>query len=232
MESVNLDIPFEHRFSCWFCGEGSHQTVVATLATPPTPQQHSLVNMPICDECKSYRCHLEVKSIASLKIQIKSKIVKRSAKALAVGVNWTEEELKNSELNGSAFDGFIKSAWPMYLIAKERLNYSGWPLSIDGIPVDYLDHFNVDESTEALLLEQTFVFDGLIFTSFICMLDYLSDTFSLNRTFLKQVLTIYGHHRAVAAVKFCRLIPQYAKLEREQALYDLIESVRENQRLK
>jgi len=222
MEALNLDIPFDCRFSCWFCGEGSHQTVVTTLSTP---QNSSPINIPICDECKSYRCHHEVNSLLKLKALIKEKIGKRSAKELAIGVNWTEAELQQSELSGSAFDGFIRSAWPMYLIAKERVNYSGWAISIDGIPID------LEELDDASLLEEVFEFDGLNFTSFISMLDYLSDAFSLNKAFLKQVLTLYGHHRAIEAIKFCRLVPHYSTSERESAVNDLIESFREKSAL-
>jgi hypothetical protein len=175
--------------------------------------------MPICDECKSYRCHYEVNSLVKLEELIKEKIVKRSAKELSIGANWTEKELQESELNGGAFDGFKRSGWPMYLIAKDRVNYSGWELCIDGIPIE---HISIDEKFE---------FDGLTFTSFISMLDYLSNSFSLNREFLKQVLTIYGNNRAIEAVKFCRLVPNDSKAQYEKAVNDLIESFREKETL-
>jgi len=212
MDALSLDIPFDCRFTCWFCGEGSHKTIVITV---PTDQTNYSVNMPICDECKSYRCHNEVNSLVKLTKRIKEKIISRSAKALSIGVNWTEKELEESELNGSAFDGFKRSAWPMYLIAKDRVNYSGWKLSIDGIPIE---NISVDEK---------FDFDGLTFTSFISMLDYLSHSFALNKEFLRQVLAIYGNNRAIEAVKFCRLIPNESKPDRDKALNDLIESFRE-----
>ena len=117
LEACNLDIPFEYRFTCWFCGEGSYQTIVASVSTH---QQHYLVNMPICDECQSYQCHRVANSLTSIEKLIKAKIVKCSVKELAIGANWTEKELQASDLNGSAFDGFKKSGWRMYLIAKER----------------------------------------------------------------------------------------------------------------
>ena len=209
MHVLNLDIPFDCRFTCWFCGEGSHQTIVTTLKT------RQAVNMPICDECKSYRCHNESSALVILEKLIKDKIVKQSAKALAIGANWTEKELQESELTGSAFDGFKKSGWKMFLIARERVNFSGWELSIDGVPI------------ENTVVDENFVFDGLTFTSFITMLDYLSTTFSLNKDFLEQVLTLYGDDRAIDAVKFCRLVPNESKPEREKALNDLIASFKE-----
>ncbi|WP_159819020.1 hypothetical protein [Colwellia sp. 20A7] len=214
MDVLNLDIPFDCRFTCWFCGEGSHQTIVTTLVT------HQMVNIPICDECKSYRCHNEASSLVRLEKLIKDKIVKQSAKALSIGANWTEKELQESELIGSAFDGFKKSGWRMFLIARDRVNYSGWELSIDGVTIE-----NTAE-------DENFEFDGLTFTSFISMLDYLSSTFSLNKEFLEQVLTLYGDNRAIEAVKFCRLVPNESKSERDKALEDLIESFKEKEALK
>jgi len=206
MDALNLDIPFNCRFTCWFCGEGSHKTIVTTLSTH---QEYSL-NMPICDECKSYRCHHAANSLGKLKALIKEKIVLRSAKALAIGTNWTEKELQESELNGAAFDGFKKSGWPMYLIAKERVNYSGWELCVDGVPIENTTN------------DENYVFDGLTFASFISMLDYLTHTFSLHKEFLQKVITIYGNNRVIEAVKFCRLVPNESTLEREKAVSDLI----------
>jgi hypothetical protein len=216
MNVVDIDIPFDCRFTCWFCGENSHKTIVTSISTR---QQRYSVNMPICDECKSYQCHNDAYSLAKLRERIKAKIVVRSAKELSIGANWTEEELQSSELHGGAFDGFKRSGWPMYLIAKDRVNYNGWPLCIDGIPI------------ESTAIDETFEFDGLTFTNFITMLDYLSKTFSLNQDFLSKVLAVYGNDRAIEAVKFCRLVPNHSVSQREKALEDLIESFKEKKAL-
>lgn len=219
MDALDLDIPFNSRFTCWFCGEGSHKTIVTTISTH---QAKYSVNMPICDECQSYRCHDDVKSLGKLEQLINEKIVTRSAKALSIGANWTEQELAESPLNGNAFDGFKKSGWKMYLIARDRVNFSGWELSIDGIPI------NDDD----IISEEKFEFDGLTFNSYTSMLDYISDAFTLNKAFLKKVLAVYGNDRAIAAVKFCRLVINDSTFEREKALQDLIESFREKEALK
>jgi len=213
---LDIDIPFDSRFKCWFCGEDSHQTIEVKLSKPPS---NYLVKMPICDECKSYQCHKEVNSLVKLRELIKDKIVIRSAKELSIGANWTELELKESDLNGSAFNGFKKSGWPMYLIAKDRVNFTGWDLCIDGVPIE---NTSIDEKFE---------FDGLAFSSFISMLDYLSKSFSLNKGFLRKVLFVYGNNRAIEAVKFCRLVPNYSESEREKAFDDLVESFREKETL-
>lgn len=101
----------------------------------------------------------------------------------------------------------------MYLIAKDRVNFSSWDLYVDGIPIENISS------------DETFEFDGLTFSSFISMLDYLSKSFSLNKGFLRKVLSVYGNNRAIEAVKFCRLIPNESK--RVKAFDDLVESFRE-----
>jgi hypothetical protein len=107
----------------------------------------------------------------------------------------------------------------MYLIAKDRVNYTGWELSIDGITIDNIS------------FEESFVFDGLTFSTYISMVDYISNAFSLNKAYLKKVIAIYGHNRAIEAVKFCRLVLSESSFQREKALNDLIESFREKEAL-
>jgi len=102
----------------------------------------------------------------------------------------------------------------MYLIAKARLNYEGWPLAIGGITL------------EDILLDEKFEFDGLSFTSLTLMLDYLSKSFRLNKEFLRRVLVIYGNDKAIKAVKFCRLLLNNSEYQRENAITDLIKSLR------
>jgi len=216
MDVQDIDIPFDCRFKCWFCGEWSHQTIETNLSKL---QNKHIINMPICDECKSYRCHEEVSLLDKLRELIKERIVLRSAKELSIGANWTEQELQESDLNGRAFDGFKESGWEMYLIAKERVNFRGWELCIDGIPIE-----NISSA-------EKFEFDGLTFTSFMSMLDYLSKSFSLNKEFLRKVLTVYGNNRAIEAVKFCRLVINDSESARRQAFDDLVESFKEKEEL-
>ncbi len=216
MDVLDIDIPFDCRFKCWFCEEDSHQTIEVNVSKI---QNNYLINMPICDECKSYHCHIEVNSLDKIRELIKEKIVLRNAKELSIGANWTEQELQESDLNGRAFDGFKKSGWQMYLIAKDRVNFRGWELCVDGVPIEDLSSVEL------------FEFDGLKFTSFISMLDYLSKSFSLNKEFLRKVIAVYGDNRAIEAVKFCRLVINDSEPERRQALDDLIESFKEKETL-
>jgi len=216
MDVLDIDIPFDCRFKCWFCGEDSHTTIETKLSEV---ENNFMTNIPICDECESYKCHKEIFFIDELRNSIKEKIILISSRELSIGANWTEKELQESDLKGMAFDGFKKSGWEMYLIAKERVNFKGWNLCVDGIPIE-----NISSN-------EKFEFDGLSFTSFISMLDYLSKSFSINKDFLKKVLTLYGSHRIIEAVKFCRLRINDSESERKQAFEDLVESFKEKEAL-
>ncbi|AAZ27894.1 hypothetical protein [Colwellia psychrerythraea] len=217
MDLLDIDIPFDCRFKCWFCGENSHTNI--EVRDQEVKGGLDMISIPTCDECQSYGCHPLASSLEELKQTIKDKIIIRSSKELSIGSNWTEKELNESDFTGNAFEGFKKSGWEMFLIAKERVNFKAWDLCIDGIPV------------REILPEETFEFDGLAFSNFTGMLNYLSKTFFLNKNFLNRVLTLYGNDRAIEAVKFCRLVPNESESQREQAFDDLVESFREKEAL-
>ncbi|MGK2233246.1 hypothetical protein [Colwellia polaris] len=217
MEVLEIDIPFEYRFKCWFCGEDSHTYIEVNHSE--INGGLSLISIPTCDECQSYGCHLSVITLDELRPLIKDKIIIRSSKELSIGANWTEKELTESDFTGNAFEGFKRSGWEMFLIAKERVNFKAWDLCIDGIPIS------------EVVNEEIFEFDGLTFSNFNSMLDYLSKTFFLDKPFLKRVLTLYGNDRTIEAVKFCRLVPHETETEREIAFEDLVESFREKDAL-
>jgi hypothetical protein len=213
MDLLEIDIPFDCRFKCWFCGENSHTSL--KVRDPEVNEGLGLIAIPTCDECQSYGCHSLTNSLEELRSSIKDEIILRSSKELSIGSNWTEKELKESDFTGNAFEGFKRSGWEMFLISKARVNFKAWEFCIDGVPV------------KEIVPEEIFEFDGLSFPNFTGMLDYLSKTFFLNKLFLKRVLTLYGNDRGIEAVKFCRLVPHDSETEREKAFKYLVESFRE-----
>jgi len=141
-------------------------------------------------------------------------IIKYS-KYLAIGSKWTEEELQNSEFSGAALSGFKKSAWTMFELIKNRVNYIGWEVCLDGISLG---------NTSAL---HSIEFDGVQYSNMIELLNYLSKTFFLDKNFLRQVIDIYGENNIVQAVKYCRLTIDFDDEERKLALSDLKKSKKE-----
>ncbi|WP_448211216.1 hypothetical protein [Colwellia sp. MEBiC06753] len=189
-----IDIPFECRHMCWFCGEPSHlyfrfpHQHHIVLACP-----HPTLTVPSCAECQKIALSIKANSIVQVADAVKTSLIKIYRKHLAIGLNWTPETLAASGFEGGNFEGFQKSAWFMYEVAKARVNYAGWPLSLGGIFID-IDN----EST-------SFDFDGVKYPSIELAIAHYVQVFGLNKQLLIRVLDKIGLARFSEAVRFCRL---------------------------
>ena len=131
-----IEIPFESRHQCWFCGEPS-----AKVFSYPNAKElslnslHQTLSVPCCLECKSFAQQSRELSIFSVQSKVKRQLIHRYRKHLAIGINWTKRELEESEFEGGNFEGFKRSAWFMFEVAQQRVNYDGWSVVLDGIPV-------------------------------------------------------------------------------------------------
>ncbi|GHG06628.1 hypothetical protein GCM10017161_40400 [Thalassotalea marina] len=130
---------------------------------------------------------------------------------LAIGINWTEQELEEAEFEGGNFESFKRSAWMMYEIARERVNFIGWPIEIAGVNIDDLQY----------LVPEPFIFDGVEFPCLDDAISHYSRTFGLHKKYLSQVLSFMGKEQFAKAVRFCRLQIGATPSERKLALLAL-----------
>lgn len=205
-----IETPFEYRNMCWFCGEPKQfmfgfphaQWLVLHCTHPP-------VEVPCCKECYSFALKAKVDSIWQVNIHVKQQLIRHYKKDLAIGLNWTKEELENSGFEGGNFEGFQRSAWLMYEIAKERVSYTGWALVVNG--------------KELLCAEDKdiFEFDGLTYPTIDDAIQHYAQTFDLNTDFFKKVIAEFGDGRFGDAVRFCRLYVGSTPQERNTALNQL-----------
>jgi len=118
-----IDIPFPHRHQCWFCGEPSlntftfphdfplpkYQLDISPLANSQNIHRyhqgyvvldcpHPTLKVPSCGECHTLALKVKAVDIWLVTKAVKSKLMQRYHKDLAIGVNWTKDELENSEL--------------------------------------------------------------------------------------------------------------------------------------
>ncbi|UXI02652.1 hypothetical protein [Photobacterium sp. TY1-4] len=204
----SIDVPFEYRHTCWFCGEPYFESY-AFMPSPNYEQQAAPVLLPCCEECYGF-CHgLKVSGLDLLRDKVKEKLHRKYEQHLQIGVNWTREELAASEFEGKALEGFRESAWAMFEIAKERVNYSGWPLTIDGLPVAGL--------TARFQIE----FDGIVYTSLAHATEQLAQAYAIPQSYLAQVLEVVGRQRLAYAIRFAKSTGGASEEEREASIRSL-----------
>ncbi|EJC6828442.1 TPA: hypothetical protein NKQ52_004684 [Vibrio parahaemolyticus] len=205
-----IDIPFNLRHTCWFCGEPSNEHVYF----PRQQDKRDTVNfipleLPICSECNHIAKSCIADSIRHLHLQIRHQLLKKYAKTLGIGVNWTKLELEEVKLEGAAFKGFKESAWPMYEIAKQRVNFKSWDLSVDGIPLD-----NLDDS-------YFFQFEDMRFLNVDAAIDFYSKSEQLSKALLSELVTIVGKDRFGYALKITRINFDVSRKEEKQIILEI-----------
>ena len=144
-----------------------------------------------------------------LRDKVKEQLHRKYQKHLQIGVNWTKEELEQSEFEGKALEGFRESAWQMFEIAKARVNYKGWPLTIDGMPVAAMStSFHVQ-------------FDGITYTSLSHAVEQLAKSYAIPQPYLEQVVEVVGRDRLAYALRFAKTTYGYSTAERESSIASL-----------
>lgn len=192
-----IDIPFNFRHLCWFCGEPCHRELKFPADLQDAPQcEHPPLTLPCCQECLglSKKVRNANNHIAEFRAQYKKVFSRQYQSHLAIGKNWTKQELEQSELSGKAFAGFKKSAWMMFEIAQQRLLFQGWPIQIDG---------------QAMVCQQItgFTFDGEEFISIEAAITAYANRFQIDESYLTAAVAKLGGARFSVAIRHCRINP-------------------------
>ena len=226
---IITETPFKKRHCCWFCGEPSQVSFIVPAESKIVTNErnnyllrscpHPMISVPTCRECQQLASKADENSIWAVKEQVKRQLLKRYAKDLAIGINWTEQELANSGFEQGNFAGFARSAWFMYEVAKERVNYLGWPLVANGIELDEVD-VELDEGA-------TFSFDGVLYPSLADAITHYAKVFFLDEVYFTAVLQYLSKANVdgitvdeksfAQAVRFCRLLVNATPNERKVA---------------
>ncbi|WP_417762815.1 hypothetical protein [Shewanella sp.] len=197
--SVLIDIPFEHRHICWFCGEPCNQQ----LEYPFAVAEYRTIDIPSCKECRLLARQQLLTSYAECRVAVKDALMKRYAKHLAIGLNWTKEELEEADFTCRTLQSFQQSAWFMYEVARDRINFAGWPISVNGVP-------------QPISINDTeFQFDGVQYSSVFAAIEHYCRQLALDKDFLSGVVAVVGKARFGYAVRLARIhIVSNAKVKR------------------
>jgi len=218
---TNIDVPFENRHTCWFCGEPSdHEVKFPEKYSDIREVNHTPLILPSCYECQRMKFNQSFSSINSYRSAVKDQLMSTYQKELSIGANWTEKELKESDFSGSKLEGLKRSGWVVYQIAKERVNYKGWPLSIDCISLDIFD------------TGTSFEFDGTRYTSLDVAIAHLGRVLNIDVNLLNDLIDVLGKDRFSYALKICRLNPVVSAKERKNIVDDIYENEQESEILK
>ncbi|MCO4799218.1 MAG: hypothetical protein KC484_08395 [Colwelliaceae bacterium] len=209
-----IETPFQYRNCCWFCQEPA-----AKYFSFPQVNNfivnciHPSLSLYCCNECYVPANKSKASSIWLVFKEVKSYLIKKYQKDLAIGVNWTQEELANSQFENGNFEGFQRSAWFMFEVAKKRVNFNGWPLVIDGLNIEELK-WEVKES---------FIFDGIEYPSIDDAILHYAQAFFIPEDYFKEVVVNVGSTKFSYAVRFCRLLIGTTPNERKAALKNLLD---------
>ena len=207
-----IEVPFDKRNCCWFCGEPAASVFIFPKSGNSLAVCcHPKLSVPSCRECYTGASQSKQASIWLIANDVKKYLLNKFKKHLAIGINWTKEELAASEFEGGNFESFQRSAWFMFEIARDRVNYSSWSIVVDGIDIEHLRDDDIS----------TFCFDGLEFPTIDDAIEHYVYAFDLNVEFFRQVLSKLGIDRFSAAIRLCRLMVGASPIERRQALKEL-----------
>ena len=215
-----IDVPFNSRHTCWFCGEPSSDSFEFPRAAESIAKlEHPPLAIPACGECQSISYPKSVTSIWVLRDKIKQALINKYAKHLGIGENWTEQELIDSEFSGAILGGFGKSAWKMYQIAKQRVDYQGWPLAIDTIPLNVYDE------------SAGFEFDGTRYANVYSCIDYFAKAAGVNKELLTQLVDIVTPARFGYALRIAKLNKSASKAARLDIVDEVLQQESEQEEI-
>lgn len=207
---TSIDIPFNFRHTCWFCGEPSSTSLhFPDDANSSLYLEHDLLAIPICNECNSIKHPSGLHSIWALRSYIKQALISKYTKHLAIGENWTEQEIIDSHFSGSILGGFGRSAWRMYEIAKQRVTFQGWLISIDDLPLDVID----DTSG--------FEYEGTNYSSLDTCINFFVSATAIDKDLLTQLIDIVTPSRFDYALKVAKLNKRISSNQRAQIIHDI-----------
>lgn len=215
-----IDVPWDCKHICFYCGENAQ----ADDHVPPTSRYHDFMCLydshppllvPACNQCNRVLGNSLQRDLYERFDECKDLLLKKLDKYLMYGNIWDKSSLAYARFTGD-LGKFSKAVVKQAEIAKDRLEWEHWNLSIEGI--------DLDRSNEVYKIKM----DGKEFKSLDHVLEYARRVHKIPPTYLEKVINIVGYVKADHALAVCRAKKVKSEAEMNKVLEDLIESESEH----
>lgn len=213
-----IDVPFTFRNSCFYCGE------IATELdhVPPVSRiydyiaiydRHTPLLVPSCSECNQM-LHDSLQSDVFTRFDdCKKLLTSRLSKYIRYGNIWTEEDLEYAQFTGN-FASFGDNVQGMALLAKKRIDWTYWPVSVEGTELVRSDE------PDPLTVR------GRKFSDIDAVIKYAHKVDKIPKVYFEAVIEILGVKQLERAYNFCMALPVKSGARMKEVLRELEEDVK------
>lgn len=208
-----IDVPYIYRYKCFYCGEPASQDD----HVPPVSRYydfmsiydtHKPLTVPCCSECNIDLGDSLQADVFFRFDECKKLLVNKLSKVIRMGELWDEDSVKDSEVTGD-LKRFIDGLKVMSAIAKDRIEWTGWPVSVDGKTLLRSDDV------------KSVKINGKTFTSIENAIQYANKALKIPIPYLEKVLALVGDNRLQYAVTICMNKPVKSAQAMESVIEDL-----------
>lgn len=191
-----IDVPYEFKHICFYCGE-SADTVDHV---PPVSRyydyiglydKHPAITVPSCMECNLLLSDSLQEDIYGRFDEAKKRLTVKLKKYLKYASIWDENELDNASFTGD-LQRFAENVMIEASVAKERLEWQHWALSIDGAEL-----YNLDDSTWIEV-------GGMRFKKYDHVLEYVKKVHKVAPLYFEKVVEVVGLSKVDFALHYCK----------------------------
>lgn len=212
---TRIDIPYQQRYTCFYCGDFA----IDDDHVPPVSRYydfyglyntHKPLLVPSCKECNSLLKDTLQKDLYSRFDECKVLIINKISKFIRYGELWDSSSIADAEFTGS-LDVFSKGVQKHSKIAKDRISWPGWEVSLEGVPLP--------RCYDTLC----YMVNGKKLSSVDAVFVYAKRALKIPAPYLEQVLELVGTDKIQYAIDICTTNPVKNKREMEVVLKDLEE---------
>lgn len=213
---TSIDVPYDLKHTCFYCGE-----VADTVDhVPPISMyydymalydEHKPIMVPSCRECNTLLGDSLQSNIYERFGELKKRLTKQLMKYLRYEQLWDDDSVEYAAFTGD-LKKFSERVVVEASIAKERLEWEHWNVSVDGV--------SIDETSN----EDKLQLGGVKFKKYDHVLEYVKRVHKVSTPYFENVVSTVGMDKLDFALTFCKRNPVKNRQEMEVMLNELRDS--------